>query len=340
MRIGVIHPGASFSTADVYTGVVAGLRTNGVTVDEHRIDSILNWYDAAVSAGLAQGVMTEQAVDNRVLNRHALASAHITRDILRNPPDLVLCVSGHAYHKDDVAILRRAGIKTAVLLTESPYFGTLEMEIGSWYDTIFTNERKAQPLFALLGDAHYLPHAYHPQIHTVAGPMGDPCDVLFIGSLFDERRALLAGVDWTGIHRIVRGYDLRTGVADLVNNFDTAAYYRAAAINLNHHRTTTSHGTGQHIQHGEAESLGPRAYEISACGGFQLMDDSRPERYDVFGDWAPTYRAGDSADLERQIRYWMAHPDRRAETAQAMEQAVRPHSWVNRAKQMLEVLWP
>lgn len=339
MRIGVIHPGAGFATHDVYTGVVGGLRANGVTVDEHRIDSILNWYDAAVSAGLAQKVFTEQAVDNRVLNRHALASAHITRDILRNPPDRVLCVSGHAYHKDDVAILNRAGIPTAVLLTESPYFGTLEMEIGSWYDTIFTNERKAQPILNLVGPAHYLPHAFNPQVHSPVGPSADPCDVLFVGSLFDERRALFAGVDWTGITRTIRGYDLKTGVADLVDNFDTAAYYRAAAINLNHHRTTTSHGTGQHIQAGEAESLGPRAYEISACGGFQLMDDSRPERYAVFGE-CPTYRAGDSADLERQIRYWLAHPEQRAVIAQAMYEAIQPHSWVNRAKQLVEVLWP
>lgn len=338
MRLGVIHPGAGFATHDVYTGVVGGLRANGVTVDEHRIDSILNWYDAAVSAGVAQGVMTAQAVDNRVLNRHALASAHITRDILHTPPDAVLCVSGHAYHKDDVAILKRAGIKTAVLLTESPYFGPLEMEIGSWYSTIFTNERKAQPLLNLVGNAHYLPHAFNPTIHTQDGPKADPCDVVFIGSLFDERRALLAGVDWTGIQRIIRGYDLHTGVADLVENFDTAAYYRSASIALNHHRTTTSHGTGQHIQSDEAESLGPRAYEIAACGGFQLMDDSRSERYAVFGDWAPTYRMGDSSDLERQIRYWLRRPDRRAETAQAMCQAVQEHSWVNRAAQLLEAL--
>lgn len=338
MRVGVIHPGASFATHDVYSGVVAGLRALGAVVDEHRIDQILTWYDAAVSAGLAQGVFTPSVVDNRVLNRHALSSAHITREILRDPPDAVLCVSGHAYHKDDVAILRRAGIRTAVLLTESPYFGALEMEIGSWYDAVFTNERKALGMFRLLGDAHYLPHAYHPAVHTREGPRADACDVVFIGSLFDERRALLAGVDWTGIHRVVRGMDLRTGQADLVDNFDTAAHYRSAAISLNHHRTTTSHGSGQHIRPDEAESLGPRAYEIAACGGFQLMDDSRPERFAVFGEVCPTYRAGNSADLERQIRYYLARPAQRAAIAEAMWQAVQPHSWTARARQVLEVL--
>jgi len=69
------------------------------------------------------------------------------------------------------------------------------------------------------------------------------------------------------------------------------------------------------------------------------MDDSRPERYAVFGE-CPTYRAGDSADLERQIRYWLAHPEQRAVIAQAMYEAIQPHSWVNRAKQLVEVLWP
>jgi hypothetical protein len=37
-------------------------------------------------------------------------------------------------------------------------------------------------------------------------------------------------------------------------------------------------------------------------------------------------------------RYWLKYPDRREEVAQAQYQAVQPHNWTNRARQVLEVL--
>jgi spore maturation protein CgeB len=332
MRVYVIHPGADFSTSDVYDGLVAGLReTDGVDVYEGRINTILNWYDAAVSAATAAGYFSPAAVDNNVLNRQRLASAHITQHILDVWPDLIICVSGHNYHLQDARALKRIGFKTAVLLTEAPYFGDLEKQIASAYSVAFTNERLSAPLLG----AHYLPHAYHPTRHRADGPKGDASDVLFIGSLFAERKALFEGVNWTSMQFVRRGHDLISPV-DIVPNEQTAAYYRSARICINHHRTSA--GDGDHIAAGSAESLNPRAYEISACGAFQLMDDSREERYDIFGDTVPTYRSGNSADLTRRLHYWLDHDDRREETARMMHAAVQPHSWVNRARQLLEVL--
>jgi spore maturation protein CgeB len=126
--------------------------------------------------------------------------------------------------------------------------------------------------------------------------------------------------------------------ADVVPNTVTAAYYRATKVAINHHRTTTSHGSGQHIRPEDAESLGPRAYEIAACGAFQLMDDSRAEAKDVFGDALATYTAGSSASLEREVRWWLAHPDERQLWAAAQHECVKPHSWDTRARQVLERL--
>lgn len=337
MKVFVIHPGAAWSTHDVYTGVVAGLcATPGVDVHEGRIDTILNWYDTMIGLGVREGVLSDQAYRTQVLNRQRMASAHMLQAILETRPDLVISVSGHNFHLKDADILRQCGIRTAVLLTESPYFGDLEGLMAQHYDVAFTTERCST---ARLG-AYYLPHAYNPETHTPDGPTGYPADVVFVGSLFDERRALINGVDWTGVNFLWRGHDMSETPGNLSPNAESAALYRSAKIALNHHRTTTSHGSGQHIAAGEAESLGPRAYEIAACGGFQLMDDSRPERFTVFGDCAPTYRAGDSADLERQVRSWLARPDERARVAQAMRAAVQPHTWSRRAQQMLEVAWP
>lgn len=335
MKLYVIHPGAGWATSDVYDGLVAGLYANNIDVYEGRIDTILNWYDAALTTGVQSHNWKPEALDTRVFNRQRMASAHITQHILDVWPDVVLCVSGHNYHIKDADALRHIGIKTAVLLTESPYFGDLEAQIRQHYDIAFTNERRsAQRL-----DAHYLPHAYHPERHTLVGEHAYAADVVFIGSWFDERKELFNAVDWTGIDFVWRGHDLNETVPSAaVPNVETAAYYRAAKISLNHHRTTTSHGSKQHIRREEAESMGPRAYEIPACGSFQLMDDSRPEAREIFRDSIATYRSGDADDLETQVRWWLSHPDMRDEWAAAQHEMILPHSWTNRARQVLEVL--
>ena len=335
MKVFVIHPGASWSTHDTYVGVVAGLKAlPGVSVYEGRVDTILNWYDTAIHLGVQSGAWTPDAYKTEVLNRQRMASAHITQAILDVWPDVVISVSGHNYHLHDADALRKVGVRTAVLLTESPYFGELEGEMARHYDVAFTNERRSADRL----HAHYLPHAYNPAVHTPDGPHAYAADVLFIGSLFDERRDLFNAVDWGDAEFLWRGHDMSEHPTDVVPNEETAAYYRACKVAVNHHRTTTSHGSGQHIRPEEAESLGPRAYEIAACGAFHLCDDSRPELWDVFGEWAATYRAGDAADLGRQARYWLKHEDRREETARACREAVQPHSWVVRAKQVLEVV--
>lgn len=341
MRIAVIHPGARFSTHDVYIGVVGGLRACGVDVIEERLDTILEWYASVTGAGIAAGVLAPNALSPDVLNMAALASAHVTRHILMTQPDAVLVVSGHNYHALDAKALRAHGYPVVVLLTESPYFGDVEQQIASHYTACFTNERRAAPLFRAAGlDCHYLPHAYNPAIHAPHGPAEAGHDALFIGSLFDERRALFAAARAAGCPLSLLGYDLSRpeDAAQIVPNERAAALYRGTPINVNHHRTTRMHGSGEHIAAGEAESLGPRAYEIAACGGFQVMDDSRAEACEVFGDSLVTYRAGDAADLARVVDYYLRHDDERRALAAAQHAAVRPHTWTARAADILAVL--
>lgn len=353
MHVFVVHPGASYSTHDVYTGVVGGLRAQGATVSTGRLDSVLAWYQAAIGQGVAAGRFSPDLLERADVrnqggpdgfNLSAFASAPITRGILLARPDWVVVVSGVAYNTADVGILRRAGIPVALLCTESPYFADWEVQIGQHYDVVFTHERAAVAPYRAAGlpHVHYLPHAYNPDVHTASGEVLDPCDVRFVGSLFGERAALFAAADWGEADVRIGGIDLDATHAQqadqVVPNDRTAALYRGAKITLNPNRTSRQHGSTQHIAVGEAESLGPRAYEIAACRGFQLMDDSRTEARDLFGDALATYRAGDADDLSRQVRRWLADDAGRQAMAEAQYAAIRAHSWHNRAAQLLDVL--
>jgi hypothetical protein len=336
MRVMVVHPGHSHSTADVYTGLCAGLEANGVETIGYPLQAALEVNEGIHKVAKEHAPEWAAAFDPHAVAAHAIIGRAIWREV-----DWVIAVTGHNLHFGAVGTLRKAGVKTALVCTESPYL-TIERERfdAQLYNVVFTNDRGAAHLFGR--PTVYLPAAYNPAVHFVDGPRAtDAPDVFFVGTGFSERKALIGGVDWSGIDLKIAGTMWDDGdniLSRLMDNDTAASYYRSARINLNHHRTTRDFQSGQHIGTGAAYSLGPRAYEIAACGGFQLMDDSRPEARDVFGTALATYRAGDSADLENQIRYWLAHPAERAQVAAAQHAAVQAHTWHARAGALIATL--
>lgn len=343
MKVLVVHPGHAFSTADVFDGLVWGLRSNGIDVLPYPLLDELDMAQQMRDALTDRYQMFGQAPPQ--IDVHAYAARGIPGVVMAQGVTHMIAVTGNNLPYTVPLTLRRGGVHCTLLCTESPYQTTRrEMHDAAVYDMVLTNERRAVPLFTRNDPAqvHYLPHAYHPQRHTAQGPKHGNADVLFIGTLFAERKALFEDVDWRGIAADIRGIDVTDGappsdaLLHVTPNTETAARYRGASIVLNHHRTTATLD-GAHIAADAAESLGPRAYEIAACGGFQLCDDSRPELADVFGGTVPTYRAGDSADLETQIRHYLALPHVRESLAAQQRAAVAPHHWGNRARQLIEL---
>jgi spore maturation protein CgeB len=342
----LIHPGAMFSTHDVYTGLKAGLEANGVKVSEMRLDAQLGFFGGIVDIGIANDV-----IQNPV-NTFLLAGAEAIAQAVSVEPDAVIAVSGTNFHMQRamqlriLAAQRRKPMIMAIYCTESPYFA-VESKFASVYDVVFTNERTALERFPHNERVYYLPHAYNPAVHYPGAVERDKqCDAFFVGTGFDERKALFDGVDWTDIAFVKKGYlwdgtDEKANVINPLNvtgNEEVVGWYRSSKVNINHHRTTKTYGSGDHIGLADAESLGPRAYEIAACGGFQLCDDNRAELFDVFGSAAATYRHGNSHSLEVAIRDWLRYEGRREEFAQAQHEAIQPHSWDKRAAQVLDIL--
>lgn len=340
MKVLVIHSGHLMSTIDVATGLIAGLEANGVRVAQYPLHEPLALAQRLVGYAADAG---EELPDQLVYN---MAAGGIPGAALLVEADIVIAITGRNLPWRIIEAIRKGGITTALLCTESPYTTRqFERHDAAIYDYVFTNERAALGLFDRnpAPRVHYLPHAYNPAVHQ-PGSGGPPqTDVLFIGTGFAERRALFSAVDWQGIRHTLLGplwdgaTDSATVIDHGIDNVEAVARYHHATICLNHHRTTANWHEGTTISDA-AESLGPRAYEIAACRAFQLCDDSRPELGEVFGDAVPTYKAGDSADLERQMRYWLARPDARAAHAAAAFEAVRPHTWAARAAQMLSVV--
>ena len=221
------------------------------------------------------------------------------------------------------------------------------MAWANMVDVIWTNERSSVAKFAFWNEhTHYWQHAIDPARHH-PGPANteQPAhDVVFVGTGWQERIALLEAIDWTGIDFGLYGTwelmredsPLRQYVRGGVTPNDiTAQLYRNAKIGLNFHRTSDYYVTESKHAAGSAESMNPRCYELAATGCF-FATDYRAEVREVFGAVVPVFN--DAADLQDLIRYYLAHDDARQAIAAQLPGLVAEHTFDRRAEEVLAVL--
>lgn len=337
MRLLVVHPGSLWATHDVYTGLSAGLQAGGHEVIDYALDGRISasrvwlqylWRKQVRAGGPLAGERPNEADAIYHAGQEVVARA------LRFDVDRVLVVCGAYFHPDCAELLRRAGVPTAVVFTESPYDDPEQAKLAPRFDVCFTNERTS---VARLREAnrntHYLPAAYDPAQH---GPhlngQAPAHDVVFVGSGFDSRRALLAAVDWAGIDLGLYGAwdDLPAGHpllphvrSGVVDNARAGALYRQARIGLNLYRA--SGGV-------PAESLNPRAYELAADGVFTLSHP-RAEVEQKFGGRVATFQS--AADLGSLVRHLLRLPGDLAHVGGSLPPVVAQDTYTHRAAQLV-----
>lgn len=344
MRLLVVHPGADWATADIFDGYVSAFKALA-----HEVGV----YNLSVRLGRAHGWLNycwrqagrpgEKPAPAEVIHR---ASIDLVPSALLGNVDWVFVITGAYLHPDALIMLRRAGIKIALLLTESPYEDDGQLRLTQYADVVFTNERTSvAPLKASNPNVYYLPHAYDPAKHYPADATDDvPAhDVVFVGTGFQERLDILQAVDWSGIDLGLYGtYELlgsrsklrqyiRGGVTD---NAQVAALYRRSAIGLNLYRQSVWYGRkAERIT--TAESMNPRAFELGACGVFTISD-YRPEVSEAFGGLVPTFR--NAEELETLVRAWLADAEGRQAVAEQLPARITRSTFHERALQISRLL--
>lgn len=346
LRVLVVHPGASWSTHDVFEGLTFGLKQHGVHVIPYRLDTRIEASQKALF-GLWRVKKRHDPAIAKPNQADVLyhASVGALEMALREQVDVVLIVSAMLFHPDVLLMMKRVErLRVAVLFTESPYDHEQEMKIAGMVDGCWTNERTMVSDFRTVNPcAGYLPHAWHPEKHYVSNKtLGDlpSHDVVFVGSGFPERITWFNAIDWTGIDLGLyggwKGFGLKPAVEACVkdgpvSNETAAALYRRAKVGLNLYRTSKGFARNAPAI-ARAESLSPRAYELAACGAFHLSD-RRAEVREVFGDLVPTFST--PTEAAALIRLWLTDPDGRARVAAQLPAAVAESSWVARAKTVL-----
>jgi hypothetical protein len=291
LKLLIAHPGSSFSTHDVFDGLLSALEKQGHDLIHYRLDHRIGIAGAWLNKLLKKRKQAKPTSADILY----LACQGILERALRHEVDMVLVVSGMYFHPDFFILMKRAGLRVGVLLTESPYDDERQERILPWVDIAWTNERTSvEPFRKINPNTYYLPHAYNqdkhfPQAKDEKDKLIKEHDVVFVGTGFRERADLLAAVNWEGIDFGLYGHwsilgprnRLRKYIqSEEIENEVTSALYRKAKIGINLHRT--SRGFGRDApQIGYAESLNPRAYELAACGCFYISDD-RAEVTEIF----------------------------------------------------------
>lgn len=323
MRILLIYPGHTYSTIDVADGYEKALQALGHEVKAYDYHNAISFYGLALSHWKKHSTPTDCSI---------LASEHVVIDAIDFVPDIVLIVNGQALHRRAYDLLHRLNIPLALLLTESPYAdGDQAVIMAKGHIAVaFTNDKASvSPLTEQTGvDTVYLPHSFDPIQHRPRPVLTQyESDVFFHGTLFPERKELIELLFDLPFDILAGGIDpdnedVEEALDDALDNLELAYCYNSTKIALNHHRVN-----------GRAHSLGPRAFEIAACGAFQLCDNSRPELVEVFGDSVATYANG--GELLDKVGHFMQHTDEREQMAASALQRVQECTFENRAREIL-----
>ena len=334
MKILLVTAAADWSTKDVADGYEAAFTDLGHELKVFRLNSRMQFMSGALQ-GWAEATNQELTLDKVIKE----TCDWILIDAAYFQPDITFVVSAMAFHPNALAMLRRHGYKTALAFTECPYNDNEHTAIAHLADYIFCNDLySAGSLKDANPQSFYLPTAYNQRTHFPQEPL-DSADVIFVGTGFGERLAMLEAVDWTGIDLQLFGFfggegpvDQPVGATSLVitgdpiPNAEAIRRYAGSKVCLNFYRA------------GAGFSLNPRAYELAAVGAFQLAQDSVPEAHSLFGDSIAYF--DDAESLGRQVRYWLApeNDERRRNMAEEAMRLVQGQSYQARAEMALTII--
>lgn len=353
MKILLVYPGTRYSTYDVARGWETALKELGHEVIDFPSHDWVQFFILAFAAWKAD---TEQRIGIKNSKEYdaigaVMASEQLIPRTMATEPDAMLFVTGNLIPPHVYKMIDKLNVPRVVILTESPYDDDVQLEILRMgrFDAAFTNDKISVRLLRERAGipVEYLPHSFCPTRHGPGEPDEDYwTDAYFHGTMFPERRRLFER--YLGRRYGGNGNYDKWGVfisphlpgADenqILTNEELVLYYQATSIGLNHHRTSngTWEGPESHINYGGAWSIGPRAYEIAACGAFQLCDDARPELREVFGDSVATYKMDDADDLEDKLDYYLTHDDEREAMAETAYERVQGCRFIDRARNIL-----
>ncbi|PZE20610.1 CgeB family protein [Paenibacillus xerothermodurans] len=267
-------------------------------------------------------------------------------------PDAVLVLEGFYVAAEQLERVRALGIRTAIWLTDDPYYTNVTINLVKNYDYVFTLELACVSLYQQHGcpRVFYLPFAANPAVFTPKPvPVHYRRDINFLGSAYWHRVAFfnrmtrflaarntyISGLWWDRLpeyHLLAHKISLN----HWLEPEETAGYYNGAKVVINLHRAVYDPTMNDNTELIAAVSPNPRTFEICACGTLQLVDvRSDLSRFYTPGVEIVTYASAD--ELMEKIDYYLQHEEERQEIAlNALRRTRMEHTYQHRLAQLLQ----
>ncbi len=339
LRILVVNPiyGGSLPTAHYCAEALENL---GHTVESVRCEDFSDGFHAIKN--ITSDKTNRQVLDGLFIN--LMGQAILAKSAEFNP-DLILVMAQAPVSPETIGSLKKLNIPLAFWFVEDFRTLTYWKEVAPLYDHFFTIQRGEffEELDKIgVSDYHYLPQACHPPVHKPLGESAGDCDrykadLSFMGAAYFNRRQSFPqlvdydfkiwGTEWnlnTDIGKYVQNANKRLSSEEIVK------IYNSGTINLNLHSSTCHSELNP-----EGDFVNPRTFEISACGGFQLIDH-RSELAGMLnvGDEIETFRS--ISELKEKIDYYLQHEEERNRMAQrARKRVLAEHTIEHRMSDML-----
>jgi hypothetical protein len=248
-------------------------------------------------------------------------------------------ISGFTVDPQFLEVCRGRGIKTACVMTESPYEESRQLLIAPHFDAVALNDPTNMGQYATLTTAVYTPHAYRPDIHHEGEAHEDyHSDCVFVGTGYPSRVAFLERCNFDGIDLALAGNWQNVpsiladrvvhDIEDCIDNVQTAELYRGAKTSFNLYRTETN---GDVVDGCDGWSVGPREIELAASGTW-FARQSRGESDELF-PMLPTFNSPE--ELGELIRWALENPVERQIAAQQAKRVVADRTFPNNAHTLL-----
>jgi spore maturation protein CgeB len=260
-------------------------------------------------------------------------------------PDLILALAQAPLTPQAIERLKSLKVPVAFWFVED--FRTLPYwkEVASSYDYFFTIQQGE--VFGQLESAgaksvYYLPQGCFPDEQRPLKLSPDErktygADLSFMGAAYYNRRQSFPQLLGHDFKIWGTGWDLQSPVGQCVQNEncrvsskESVKIYNGAKIHLNLHSSTYHEGVNP-----DGDFVNPRTFEISACGGFQLVDQ-RSELCDLLLEGGEIATFKSVADLKQKISYYLEHEEERQLIAQkGRERVLAEHTLEHRMTEML-----
>lgn len=307
-------------------------------VIEFNLDDRLTAYSAALKP-TGEGVFTRMFSPEQ---SYELAVSGLYSTLYQAWPDVLLVVSGFFVPPRLLERARRTRTRVVLIHTECPYEDERQLKLAPYADVNLIDDPTNLGAFKALAPSFYVPKAYRPSLHTPGPPVaGLECDLGFVGTGFPSRVAFLEAMDLDGLDVLLAGnwesvgedspiYEYLAHAPDeCLDNERAVDIYRSARMGLNLYRREA-----QRPELSAGWSMSPREVEMAAVG-LPFLRDPRGEGDEVL-DMLPTFTSpGEASEL---LRWWLAHPDARAEAALKARAAVAGRTFVNHAAELLRLL--